>query len=170
MLKSTRWICWRCALHWTTQIATASASAALGPKSAAPASAPTALTEIEPSSSSSASASPTLTSAITASSPIMSVDEPKIAPTTAGCDAERADEADEHAEPQSRAGGTAGRWSCGAVCRRSCSGSASGTRASGSRWSPSSGTATSRCVRSAGISNGSELAPRTRLRPCSFAR
>ena len=80
MLKSTRWICWRCALHWTTQIATAIASAARGPKSAAPASAPTALTEIEPSSSSSARASPTLTSAITARIPITSVDVPKIAP------------------------------------------------------------------------------------------
>ena len=114
MLKSTRWICWRCALHWTTQIATAIASAARGPKSAAPASAPTALTEIEPSSSSSASASPTLTSAITASSPITSVDVPKSAPSDARRDAEERHEADEQAEPgreleEARAAGRVGR-------------------------------------------------------------
>ncbi len=76
-LKSTLWIGPRSALHWTAQIATATASALRGPKSAAPASAPTALTEIEPSSSSSASASPTPTSAITASRPMMSVEVPE---------------------------------------------------------------------------------------------
>src|SRR6185503_14607014 len=47
-LKSTLWIGPRSALHWTAQIATATASALRGPKRAAPASAPTALTEIEP--------------------------------------------------------------------------------------------------------------------------
>ena len=132
MLKSTRWICWRWALHWTTQIATARTSAALGPKSAAPARAPTALTEIEPSSSSSASASPTLTSATTASSPIMSVDEPKIAPTTpAAMPTELTSPTSTPRRSESwRNRGPLVVW---AVCRRSCSGSASGTRASGSR-------------------------------------
>ena len=58
MLKSTRWICWRCAAPLDDTDRHGEDEAALGPKSAAPASAPTALTEIEPSSSSSASASP----------------------------------------------------------------------------------------------------------------
>ena len=47
-LKSRWWSADRRALHSTTDMVTASASAARGPKSAAPASAPTALTEIVP--------------------------------------------------------------------------------------------------------------------------
>ena len=50
MLKSTRWSGERRALHSHDAVVIAIASAARGPKSAAPASAPTALTEIEPSS------------------------------------------------------------------------------------------------------------------------
>ena len=170
-LKRTLWIGGRRALHSTATVVTASASAALGPKSAAPASMPTAETESVPwSITSSASACPTPTSAMTARRPIQSVLVPSAAPTmpattppteTVPTRSESLVESERNRGPLS---------ACGRGWRRSAAGRASGAAGSGSRWSPSSGTATSRDWRSAGMRSGSALAPRTRLRPWSLAR
>ena len=69
-------------------IVSASASAARGPKSAAPASEPTALTEIEPSSTSSASACPDADERDDGEQADQSVLVPKIAPNTPAADAD----------------------------------------------------------------------------------
>ena len=83
MLKSTRWISERRALHSTIAVVAASTSAARGPKSAAPASEPTALTEIEPPSSTSiASAWPKPTRTTSAIRANTSWLEPKMIPRT----------------------------------------------------------------------------------------
>ena len=76
----------------------------------------------------------------------MSVEEPKIAPTTPARDADRADERRRARRDAARAGGTAGRWSCAPCAAAPAPASPRGRARSGSWWSPSSGTATSRCA------------------------
>ena len=144
MLKSTRWICWRCALHWTTQIATAIASAARRPEErsarerADGADRDRAVVELE------RERLPHADERDHGEEPDHVRRGAEDRAHDARGDADRADEADEQAESESRAGGSAGRWSCAPCAGAPARGSASGTRASGSWWSPSSGTATRR--------------------------
>ena len=101
----------------------------------------------------------------------MSVAAPRSDAEDAGDHADAATSADEARRARGEREEARPVHACAAVCRRSATGVASGTRGGGARWSPSSGHGDerARCARPASAS-GSELAPSTRLRPWSFAR
>ena len=89
-------------------------------------------------------------------------------------DAERADEADDEREAprelqEARAGGRVARVAVLGL-RHRLDRRRMVRRRVGAGAGSSSGTATSRSTRSVGTWSGSELAPRTRFRPCSLAR